>query len=162
MRLLVNSHCSFFLSTFCLLLNFVSVTFIFSPPITLSQSNLMMANVTFALAKRSICLTFPPLPWCLFFFHRVVHHLSILAEGMQCAPSGLQISGEAFGAWSLARLPKRMNHRLLFILQLESADCNDGSFWSRTQMGPIKPTDFKSKRAFCEPPHKTMQPSQKN
>lgn len=67
---------------------------------------------------------------------------------MQCAPSGLQISGETFGARSLARFPKHMNHRLLFILQLESAGCKDRSFWNIMQMGPIKPMDFKSQRAF--------------
>lgn len=136
-----------FCHIFSLLLNFVYVTLfyslfiILSSPITLSQSNLRLANVTFALAKRSICLTFPPL-LC------IVHHLSIVAEEIQCAPSGLQISGEAFRAWSLAQLPKHMNHWLLFILQLESTHCDDRSFWNIIKMGPMKPIDFKTRHAF--------------
>lgn len=51
-----------FFYTSSLLLNFASVTFynFLSSHHTLSQSNLRMANVTFALANRSIWLTFPP------------------------------------------------------------------------------------------------------
>lgn len=47
---------------------------------------------------------------------------------MQHIQSGLQLSSEAFEPKSLASLPKNMNHWLLFIPQLESKDCSDGSF----------------------------------
>lgn len=107
-----------FCSPISVLLNFISFFCTIFPLHQSLQSKLMIANVTYAVVKLSICLTFLPLPWCLFFFHHVVHHLSILAEKMQCAPSGLQISGKAFWSQSLNNSPNTIhNHWLLFILQ---------------------------------------------
>ncbi len=83
----------------CMFVSIVSLFYCFSPTITLCQSNQMIGNVTFALAKHFICLTLPPAPWYLLYFHHIVPHLSVLAEEMQCAQSGLQISGEAFRTW---------------------------------------------------------------
>ena len=161
MRLLVivtllNSHrrkpAPFFISTFtqwkCSTLPlWLDFPIILIPPIVrplLSRINLGMVKVAIALEEHCICLTFPPLPWCLFLCHRTVHHVSILAEEVQCAPSCLQVSGEALR--SLEFSPTPPTHESLALIY--SAGYNDRSFWNILQMGPIKPPDFISRHGL--------------
>lgn len=140
-------------SAFCFLLSFVSVTLfcqVFSLP---------PPHHSFSLQSHdgSICLTFPPLPWCLFFFHHIIHHLLILPEDVQCAPCGLQISDKVFKSLELSMTTQDMNPQLLYNLQLDSIMLGYHAHRTNKVHGLWIPTCI-----FVGLDHQSMQPSDKD